>query len=377
MKEEVRALARRLLDDFPETPESLDVVGLLHLRLDRVDQAERCWRRCLELEPRFAPAHFALGLAARQKTDYAAAAGHFRGAAELDPQSRQIPYELADALIKQGDLDRAQAVVENNLQADPAFFPSLYQLGQIHSQRKDYAKARKVLEAAIRYGPDFAATYFALSTACSRLGDSEAAGRHLATFRKLRARDEQSHLADLRSQDDGLAGMRRIAAETHTAASRVYLAYGQAVAAEALLLRACQIDPAYVDCADSLAQFYEQQGRADEALKIVGQASAASPTSIALLVRSGTLAAKLGKPDEAERAYQKAIAVSPGQAKAYAMLADLYLQTNRKLPEAKRLAQKAVELQPDPALYRLLSVACEKTGAAAGARAAAEKALGK
>lgn len=79
--------------------------------------------------------------------------------------------------------------------------------------------------------------------------------------------------------------------------------------------------------------------------------------------------------DEAERAYQKAIELALARARAYAMLADLYLQTDRKLHEAKRLAQKAVELQPETPLYRLLSVACEKTGDAAGARAAGQKAF--
>ncbi len=130
-----------------------------------------------------------------------------------------------------------------------------------------------------------------------------------------------------------------------------------------------------MQCGDTLAWLYEQQGRAEDALTILSQSSASSPKSIAVLVRLGTLAAKLGRFDEAERAYQKAIELAPGQARAYAMLADLYLQADRKPHDARRLAQKAVELQPEPALYRLLGAACEKTGDAAGARAAREKAF--
>jgi tetratricopeptide (TPR) repeat protein len=374
LRQEATQVARQLLEDFPEAAESLGVVALLHRRLGRVDQAERCWQRCLELEPRSANAHIALAAIARRNGDLAKAAEHFQKAMEIDPESRQLPYDLAEVLINQGELDRAQAVVQKNLERDATFFPSLYQLGQIHLQRKDYAKARKVLETAIRFGPDFAATYFALSTACSRLGDAEQAGRYLDKFRVLRARDEEAHRADLRRVREGESDMPSIVAEINTTASRVYLQHGQQQTAEKLLLRGFHLAPGYVQCGDTLAWLYEQQGRAEEALSVLSKADASSPKSVAVLVRLGTLAAKLGRFDEAERAYQKAIEAAPGQARAYGMLADLYLQANRKPHDAKRLAQKAVELQPEPALYRLLSAACEKTGDTAGARAALQKA---
>lgn len=374
LRREATQIARRLLEDYPETAAAIDVAATLHRRLDRVERAVRCWQRCLELDPRSARVHFALGSIARRKGDLAAAAEHFRKAAEIDRESRQLPYELADILIDRGEWDRAQAVVEANLKSDPRFFPSLYQLGQIHLQRKDYAKARNVLEEAVRYGPDFAATYFAMATVCTRIGDTGQAQKYLAKFRVLRARDEKSHQDNLKAAQNEVPGMRRIVAEISTAAARVYLEHGQMQKAEGLLVRACQLRSGYAACGDLLAWLYEQQGRAIEALNVLKQASAESPESIAVQVNLGTLAARLGRFDDAEQAYQKAISLSPGQAQAYAMLADLYLRAGRKLPEAKRLAQKAVELQPGPDLYRLLSVACEKTGDAAGARAAVEKA---
>lgn len=374
LKHEATQAVRRLLEEFPETAEALDVAALLHLRFGRVDQAERCWNRCLELNPQSASAHFALGSLARNKGDFPKAAEHFRRATEIDAESPQVFHELADVFLKQGDLDRAQAAVEQGLERDPRFFPGLYQLGQIHLQRGDYAKARKALEAAVPLGSDFAGVYFALVTACTKLGDAEQAAVYAEKFRKARAGEEASHRDSLRAPRDSASDLRHGVAEVYTAASRVYLLYGQAQAAERLLVRASELGPTWAECGDMLARLYEQQGRLDEALATLSRFSLSAPRSIAIQVHLGRLAAEAGRFELAEQACQKAIELSPGEARAYAMLADLYLRSDRKLAEARRLAEKAVELAPEAPLYRLLSVACQKTGDVAGARAASQKA---
>ena len=78
--------------------------------------------------------------------------------------------------------------------------------------------------------------------------------------------------------------------------------------------------------------------------------------------------------EEAEQAYRKAIELTPRQAGGYLALAGLYLDKGRKLPEARKLAEKAVELEPTAKNYFLLGAACLRSGDAAAARSAARQA---
>ncbi len=78
--------------------------------------------------------------------------------------------------------------------------------------------------------------------------------------------------------------------------------------------------------------------------------------------------------DEAESAYQRVIELTPQQASPYVALARLYLDHVRKLPEAKKLAEEAVQRQPSAQHYYLLGATCQANGDKAGARKAVAQA---
>ena len=59
----------------------------------------------------------------------------------------------------------------------------------------------------------------------------------------------------------------------------------------------------------------------------------------------------------------------------YRALAQLYLQNNCNLPEAKKLASRAVELEPAALNYFILAAACDKNTDREGALAALGRAI--
>ena len=79
--------------------------------------------------------------------------------------------------------------------------------------------------------------------------------------------------------------------------------------------------------------------------------------------------------DEAEKAYKKVIEVAPKRSDGYRALAQLYLQLNRNLPDAKKLASKAVELEPAAMNYFILAAACDKNADREGALMALGRAI--
>jgi tetratricopeptide (TPR) repeat protein len=82
---------------------------------------------------------------------------------------------------------------------------------------------------------------------------------------------------------------------------------------------------------------------------LLAQALLASPQDHELLYQQSNMAEKLGKFAEMERLLRQAIAAKPDYAEAYNALGYSLADRNLRLPEAKTLIQKALELTPgDP-----------------------------
>lgn len=371
---EAARVADRLLDRFPEDPDAVAVMAWHHFKFGKSKDAVRYWQRCLELEPGFGEAHFWIGTVARDTGDHQGAAECFRKAIALDPDSSQLRVDLAQALMNQGKMEEAIEVLRENLRAHPKSMSSLVLLGEIYGQLKEDEKAKENLEAAIEMFPGFTSAYYGLANACARLGETEKSKEYLQKFKALKKRDEDAHRQGLRTHD-GVSPVRLGVAEVCTSASKVYLAHEDPQTAEHLLRRGADLCPTHPECLQLLAWLYERQGRTDDAIAMLVRAAENDPENVSVPLRLGALHVRLGQFDAAAEAFTNVIRISPHQAGGYAALANLYLQTNRRLPEAKSLATRAVEEEPLARHYALLSVACQRNADLAGARAAIERAV--
>jgi tetratricopeptide (TPR) repeat protein len=240
---------------------------------------------------------------------------------------------------------------------------------------KRYEKAREFLETALKMAPDYTSAYHALATACARLGDEEKAREYLDRFKVLKGQDEQRH-RDMLKLQNGLADVRESLAGVYTAAGKVYLAHGDLPTAEKHLQRAIEVSSDFsAEPRQVLAWLYQRQGRTDKALEELAELEKHAMENPAVCLTLGQLYAQLGEFERAERAYKRLIEISPHWGSGYAALANLYLQANRKIPEARTLARKAVELEPVATYYLQLALVCQRAGDRAGAIAAIEEAV--
>jgi len=363
-----------LAQKYPDTVEALDVMARLHNQFGSQERAVECWQECLVLAPEFGEAYVQLGLIARESGEHQKAAGYLRKAVKLDPRSDSLPVELAQALMNSGKLEEAVEVLEKNLQAHPGSMPSFAVLGDVCVRLEEYEKAKKSYEEAIETAPDYAVVYYGLANACARLGETEKSKEYLKRFKALKRRDEEDHRDSLKAADDLASAQDRVA-QIMTVAAKVDLLYGDSRAAEASLIRATELSRNIPESFTVLAWLYEQQSRYDEALKVLSRAEENNPEDMGVQMRLGTLHAHLQRFESAEKAFVRVTQISPHQAGGYAALASLYLKTNRKLSEARMMAVKAVEREPLPHNYSLLSIAYWRNGDITEARAAIERAL--
>lgn len=364
-----------LLQQFPNSGATLDVVAGLYEGLGRTKDAVRCWQRALELDPSLAaPANAAIAAIAYQEGQREVAIRHYRLAMQQDRDSTAYPVRLAESLIDQGKHDQAVEVLEGLLKTRPKLMTASVLLGQAYLGLKQYDKARQHLETGVQMGPEFTNGYFALATACARLGDQKKSQEYLARFKELKALDEQRHRGALQTSTD-TGQTRDLAARTSAAAGKAYLAQGDYQMGEACLRRACELGPADVEPRTVLAWLYEQQERTDEALGILAELSEKAPDDLGAQMSVASAYTRLKRFDEAERAYRRAIELTPHRAGGYAALANFFLQTQRNLDEAKTLAEKAVALEPAAENQFLLSLIRRTRGDFAGSLAAIDAAL--
>jgi len=352
---EAGQVADRLVERFPYSLDALDAMARAHLRFGKTRVAAAYWEKCLELDPDYAPAHYSLGSIAQEGGELAKAAEYYRKAAELEPHASRHFSALGETRMNMGELDEAARVLEQDLQAHPRSIPSLILVGQVYVRLQQYEKARDTLETAIEMAPSFTNAYFGLGTACTKLGDREKGKEYFERFKALKAEDEQRHRDSLKAEDD-VARVRQALATLYASSGKVYLAHGEVSTAEEQLRKAVEIDPDFAGARPVLVWLYQVQGRTEEALGDYTD---------------------LGEFEGAERAYRRLVEISPFQGGGYAGLARLYLQADRKIAEARTLAEKAVELEPVAPYYSMLALVCQRVGDGAGALAAIEEAVAR
>ena len=167
----VRGLLAELLDHGGETETALEELslaladaedpvpllvrrGAIRARAGQSSEAERDLRDAIHRQPRYAAAHFHLGLALLRRGRGADAGVALRDALELGPDDPEATYYLGEALQAQGDLSGALIVLERAAILAPSNPRSFNLMGRLLDRlgRSDQAMAmhKKAREASIR-----------------------------------------------------------------------------------------------------------------------------------------------------------------------------------------------------------------------------------
>jgi tetratricopeptide (TPR) repeat protein len=128
-------------------------------------------------------------------------------------------------------------------------------------------------------------------------------------------------------------------------------------------------------CQVSLAALYQQSKRWNDAAQAYEGLVAVRPDNVDFYWELGVLRARLGRFEAAEEAFRELMERAPESPRGYAGLAEVYLQSDRRLTEAAKLAREAVERRPIVRYHVLLARACAKAGDRPGAISAIDKAI--
>jgi cytochrome c-type biogenesis protein CcmH/NrfG len=155
----------------------------------------------------------------------------------------------------------------------------------------------------------------------------------------------------------------------------VYQAHGEPREAERHWLTGAAHDPADETCRLALVRLYREEDRPEELLRVLEELRRIDPGDPEYPLAVGQTYVRLRQFEPAEAAFRAACRLAPKDSRGYAVLAQLYVQADRKRPDALELARTAVALEPAAQNFAVLSAAFERNGDLPGAVAAAERAV--
>jgi tetratricopeptide (TPR) repeat protein len=367
LKQEAMQVADALLVRFPRSAEAHHVMALLQNAFCQTEQAEKYWRKCIQLEPTYTAGHIGLASLAVDRGDDERAVGLLNDALDAGCRETEIYNALATSLMHLGRFQEAVDALRECPTAFPESPESWYLLGQAQMQRGEFQQAEQSLSSATELDPAYTDAHYALAMVCVRQGKYESAAAHRKRFAELKTEDREEE--DDRFRVPDLQTMRERTAATRCAAGSVWMQNEGLAEAEKHLLRAVQIAPDLAESYKLLASLYRREDRINDALVAQRHLVTLDAENIAHYFNLASLLTKSGDIEAAESALRQAIAVKPDAAAAYALLAQLYMKTG-KLEAARTAAETGVRHQPTAAGYQLLASICLRLNQQSHAQAA-------
>lgn len=277
----------------PNNPEYRFTLGSFFKATGQLDQAEACYRKCLELD-RDAPAALgSLGHLLIEKNRDAEGLALMEKLIAGSPDFADGYFGAALVHYKANDLDKARELLEKTLELQPDFADALIVLGNIHSNANRTEQAIDAYERARRLKTDLnrsKAIYNNLGVAYTNLG---------------KYKEACSILTQGVALDNGFIEARN----NLGVALRLM---GKPQEAIESLESAIKMHPEYVEAYCNLGRTYADLNRHERAIECYSKAAALDPRYFGAFVFMGASYVSMGLREEAEKAYKQALAVRPG-----------------------------------------------------------------
>jgi arylsulfatase A-like enzyme/Tfp pilus assembly protein PilF len=166
------AKVRRALEADPEIVEGYTMLGNLHSKAKRFDDAVKAYQQALAIDTEHQGAAFSLALAYKQLGRLADAEAGFERVRALDPKSGKTDWQIADIQMQRGNHDVAAAVLEAALKDKKVDRPSfLIKLAEAEIEQRRYVEAERHLRDALAARPDAALAHYDLGLVAEAQGD--------------------------------------------------------------------------------------------------------------------------------------------------------------------------------------------------------------
>ncbi len=190
------------------SPDDIDVhlnLGVGYQKLERLDEAEGCFRQALQLNPEYAAGHNSLGTLLQESGRLEEAEGSVRRAIQIKPDYVDAHYNLGVLLERMNRLKEAEIVYRRVLQLDPNYAAAYCNLGTVLHDLGRLDAASDSFRRSLQLKPDCVVSHSNLLFTLDLMPDKDAvflsAERH--RWGELHAAHLHQHIEHLNVPDAG------------------------------------------------------------------------------------------------------------------------------------------------------------------------------
>jgi tetratricopeptide (TPR) repeat protein len=319
----------------------------------------RVIRRLAAKHPGLAQAHFAVAQAAAVAGEDDAAIAAVREAQAIRPEWELAALLEAQVLQKRSPAEAAKQLREF-IEKNPSSREARLNYARMLVLDKRFAEARQQFEAVAGANPANPEVIYAVGLLAYQLKDYPAAETYMKRVLGLGYRDPEGvrYLLGQMAEEQKLwpraiEWYESIAAGDHVLPARMRIAnaiakQGKLDEARAFLQRVAAEHPEdQVQLTVAEAQLLRDANRHRDAFELLSQALDKQPEQPDLLYDLALTAEKLERFDLLETHLRSLIRIKPDHAHAYNALGYSFADRNTRLPEARKLIEKALELAPE------------------------------
>jgi tetratricopeptide (TPR) repeat protein len=171
---------RRALEMNPDDALTWSFLGTLLSKLNKLQEAEEALNRALKLDPANVDAHMALGAIYLNRFEHAKARSEFEAALSHDDKCAPAYEGLGLIALQAEDFDEAQKRFEAAVSHDSRLLDAYHRLGMIYMTKGEYEKAKKSFSTVLERKYDEVSTIY-LGRAQFLLGEYEGAEKSFRT----------------------------------------------------------------------------------------------------------------------------------------------------------------------------------------------------
>jgi len=283
---------------FPENAEIWFLFGTLNDKYKLYFEAEKCFRRVLELQTNMPEAHDFLGKSLFMQQRYSNAETCFNTAITLKPNFPQAHNHLAHTLFRLGKLEQSKSSFQRALAYDDSDIDSLIGLGELLTRKNQFEPAEKCLRQAIDIQPNNTSAYLKLGN-CLRL--QEKPDKVVTAYQNLISISPNN-------------------AEAHNQLGVALTETGKPEQARTCFKQAITIKPDLIWAHNNIANNYLKAGRSNDAEKHFKKAIQLQPKHPLAYSNMGKVMLQLGNNETAESYYREALTLKPDFAEAFSNL---------------------------------------------------------
>ena len=152
--EQAKTELLQLAAQIPGSAEIHQRLGKVLMLQGRLNEAESCFRRALQLDPDFVGALIGLGTVENAKGDTQSALKRFESAVEIEPHDAEAHFACARQLEAMGRTDDALAAYFRTLEFNPLHPEVSQRIGAIQLARNQPDQALARLDQAVDLAPE-------------------------------------------------------------------------------------------------------------------------------------------------------------------------------------------------------------------------------